>query len=1031
MQVVMQSLVYEKGGDFSENYSSIKVSPYSHYVGLKVPTNDWGYANFKIGEAATVKSVVTDPSGKIAANRNLTVGIYDINWRWWYYSGEKWRIYELNSAEHAKTDANGQVSIVMPTDDFEYGRKMIRICDSASGHCTGDFFYMSGWKSNMSEEERNSLTKLNFASDKKKYQVGETVELSIPSEKGSRILVSIEDDQKTILQDWVEGEEGSTTYRFGVNVPMAPNVYAHVMLIQPQASTDNDLPLRMYGVIPINIENAESILHPEITAATKFEPEEEFTVSVTEEDGKDMNYTIAIVDEGLLDLTNYVTPDPHKNFYAKRSLGVKTWDMYDHIAYGKEGSPDGIISVGGDAESGASDDGGKKAIRFKPVVFSAGPFQLKKGERRNHKFTMPNYIGSVRTMIIAKSDEAYGRTEESTPVKTPLMILPTVPRVLSPEEKLVVPSSVFVMEDGIRNVNASIATNDYFKTVSSSDQVTFSEVGEQMAYFDLEVGTSLGIGEINVSAEGGGHKASQQISLDIRNPVPPTTNVINTVIEPNTTWATDYIVPGMVGSNNGIIELSQLPNLNLEDRMGGLVRYPYGCIEQTTSAVFPQLYLADLTDYIAKDKIERNVKAGIKRIARMELGGGFRYWPGDRGGAHSWGTSYAGHFLIEARNKGYFVSQSMMSRWSAFQENKARNWKVDNSSKYRRQDGYIDQAYRLYTLALNSTPSLSAMNLLRMESDMPSTAKFLLAAAYAMSSKPKVALDLVKGADASVDGYNSRGGTFGSDLRDLSLIAQTMTALDRKTEAAELIRKIAEQLNTKNWYSTQTTAQALLAVGKYMEENGSDKITAEVQLGDSRNADVDYDKAIFTYQFDPDKESSNKASINNTSTAPLFVSVQVTGQPAPSTILTEAPSNNNVSISVAYTTLNGKQLDVSSLEQGTDFIAKVSVKNLNTKGSYLEGMALTQIIPSGWEIRSGRLNKSTNLTESGYEYRDVRDDRVHTFFDLRGTQTYALLLNATYEGEFFLPPVSVEAMYDKSVSARSKGSKVRVRKAGS
>ena len=1026
--------VFEKGGDFSENYNSLLVSPYSNYVGIQVPKGDWGYASVKIGDSARINALTTDELGKPTQNRKLTIGVYDINWRWWYYSGQRYRIYELNSAEHqeaiykttAITNSEGEVSISIPTEEMEYGRKLVRICDPASGHCTGDFFYASGWNSSMTEDERSSLTRLSFVANKTSYKVGEEVELQIPSEIGSRILISIEDDHKVLIQDWIDGDEGRTIYKFGVNETMSPNVYAHVTLIQPQENLTNDLPIRMYGVIPISVTDPATILHPEILSADKFEPEKEFSIKITESDKREMNYTIAIVDEGLLDLTNYKTPSPHDYFYAKRSLGVKTWDMYDFVTYGQGGAPDGIIGVGGGGEL-KEGSGQKKAIRFKPIVFAEGPFHLKKGETRKHTFKMPNYIGSVRAMVVAKDGSAYGFGEKAVPVKTPLMILPTVPRVLSPGESLSVPVSVFAMVDNISNVTTEIRTNEFLTSTSSKGVLSFEQQGEQVGYFNLQTGDELGIGQIEVSASSGSHSSSQKVEVDIRNPMPYKTEVEGTVIAAGESWTSSVTKVGMDGTNEAIVELSQVPNLNLQDRMKGLIRYPYGCIEQTTSAVFPQLYLADMSNYISKDEIDRNIKSGIKRISKMEANGGFRYWPESSSSPHSWGTSYAGHFLIEASEKGYFVAQSMMRRWVDFQKTKSKKWKVNRSQNvYYQHQAYLDQAYRLYTLALHGTPALASMNLLRMESDLSSTSRFLLAASYALISKPDVALELIKGADPNISPYMERSGTFGSDLRDMSLIAQTMHLLDRTVASAEIIKTIATRLNSGKWYSTQSTAQALMAVGKFIQKSKSKGIKARLKIGTAAAQNIDYKKSIFTYAIDPDLLQKTSFEVFNNTEAPMFVSVQSSGQPSPSDILISPARNNNVSLSVTYTDLSGKRIDVTSITQGTDFLANVKVKNLNTKGATIEGMALTQILPSGWEIRSGRLNQVNGIVESGYDYRDIRDDRVHTFFDLHGTQTYSILLNATYEGTFFLPPISVEAMYDKSISASTKGYQVSV-----
>src|SRR5258705_5816646 len=241
---------------------------------------------------------------------------------------------------------------------------------------------------------------LTFTSDKEKYNVGEEAVLTVPSGKNSRALISIESGTKVIASYWMEGKEGETQFRFPVTEQMTPNVYVHITLLQPHAQTANDLPIRMYGVIPISVENPNTHITPVIKMPDVLRPEETVKITVSELKGQSMTYTLAVVDEGLLDLTRFKTPDPWNNFYAREALGVKTWDMFDMVMGAWGAQLERILSIGGD-EGIAKPKDGSKANRFKPVVKFLGPFHLDKGESKTHSFVMPQYVGSVRTMVVA------------------------------------------------------------------------------------------------------------------------------------------------------------------------------------------------------------------------------------------------------------------------------------------------------------------------------------------------------------------------------------------------------------------------------------------------------------------------------------------------------------------------------------------------------------------------------------------------------------------------------------------------------
>ena len=192
---------------------------------------------------------------------------------------------------------------------------------------------------------------------------------------------------------------------------MQPNAYVYVTLLQPHGITKNDLPIRMYGVVPFTVTSPESHLYPQISIPDEIKPEANYEVTVSEKDGREMAYTLAIVDEGLLDLTRFRTPEPGRRSMPAEALGVSTWDMYNFVVGAYGGRIEQLFSIGGDDALNK----GPKAIvnRFKPVVMFDGPFLLKKGEKQRHSYRMPNYNGRVKVMVVAGNGEAYGNADKS------------------------------------------------------------------------------------------------------------------------------------------------------------------------------------------------------------------------------------------------------------------------------------------------------------------------------------------------------------------------------------------------------------------------------------------------------------------------------------------------------------------------------------------------------------------------------------------------------------------------------------------
>ncbi len=256
---------------------------------------------------------------------------------------------------------------------------------------------------------------LMFTTDKEKYNVGEKAVVSFPSSEGGRALVSLENGSKVVQTYWVPTKKGETQMEIPVTGKMAPNVYIHITLLQPHATTANDSPIRLYGIVPIEVVDKNTILQPQIAMPDVLRPEQKTTIKVSEKNGKPMTYTLAVVDEGLLDLTRFKTPNAWDAFYAKEALGVKTWDIYDDVIGAYGGKINQVFSIGGDADLGGGK--AKKANRFKPVVMYFGPFTIGKGQTRLHDIKLPKYIGSVRTMVVAANTDfsAYGMCRKSDP----------------------------------------------------------------------------------------------------------------------------------------------------------------------------------------------------------------------------------------------------------------------------------------------------------------------------------------------------------------------------------------------------------------------------------------------------------------------------------------------------------------------------------------------------------------------------------------------------------------------------------------
>lgn len=1037
---------FEAGGDVSVDNFALDYYPYKRMIGIKVPQDKYGNSQIDLQKGGDVEIACVDKNGKPLSNRKVSVGLYRCDWRWWWDQDRASDVGQFNSGTHVNaleskvvtTDANGHAT--WRVNPATWGRYLVRAIDEEGGHASGDFFWV-GYPDRMDDlYSRNAVAMLPLAADKEQYNAGEMVSIKVPASENGRVLMTLENGSRVVKHIWFDAKTGDNILTFKAEPEMAPAVYAHISLLQPHAQTKNDLPIRMYGIVPVKIENPATRLTPVIEMADVIKPGEPFTVKLKELGSKSCAYTLAIVDEGLLDLTRFVTPNPHDAFFAREALGVKTWDIYDYVlgAYGVE--LERILAIGGDAFNRKAKNAAQ-VNRFKPAVIHVGPFYLEKGKTATHKLKIDNYVGSVRVMAVMSSPApnakgAYGAAEKTCPVRKPLMILPTLPRVLGPGETLRLPIQVFAMEKQVKNATIRVreSSGKVMITGTPTQTLTFTEPGDQITYFELKVGNKTGPAHFTFEAQGGGETATDAIDIIVRNPMPYATKAWEGTMEPGKEWSTGFNTEQYAEVTNASLEVSALPSMNLSRHLDYLIRYPHGCLEQVTSAGFPQLFvdaIAPLTQQ-QKEDITKNVTAAIGKLTnRQDFSGGFTYWPG--GYVDEWSSSYAGHFLLEAKNKGYAVSDNVIDRWVQFQANLARSWSAADKKNepWWFHDQQLNQAYRLYTLAMAGKPSIADMNRLREVKDLYTETAYLLASAYAQAGKPEVARELVGKPWRDNYQYDWCGETYGSDIRDRSLILEAYTAIGDNARAAAMVNYLAGALSDEDqsWrWNTQSLSTALRALSKYAQKNSVSGPNYSYQLGGSGSKPGDASRAVSVISL-TDAPLNQQLKVKNNGSVKLYARVVITGQQKPDIEKIAAPAN--IDIAVRYLTPTGTEIDPRNIRQGTDFVAEVTVRRKTTFKFPFNELAITQIFPSGWEITNTRMGNFNASGSSASEYQDFRDDRVSTYFDLAyqpsgNSVVYRYQLNASYKGRFLLPTVTCEAMYDNRIRAAEQGMWVEV-----
>ena len=1013
--------VLEKGGRPVISRRVVKIDPKDAYVGIKIPEMEWGYS--EVSKPVKIKTVLVDSSGRSLAGRQLNVVIYHCSRYWWYEYGDYNR-FKKNFRTNYATTVYKDFSVITKNTpvDFEFtpgeeGNYLIEIRDGAKGHVATGFLRASSWGGGTNERDASILT---IKKDKERYNVGDTAFLTIPSPEKGRILFTLEKGSEVIEHKWITPSGGRTTIPVKIDRSMVPNVYAAVSIIQPHAQTVNDRPIRMYGITPILIDDSTTKQNVSIEVDDFLRPEKNFSVKVrTDKPGSQI--TIAVVDEGLLGLTEYKTPDPWKYFYSKERLSIHSYDLFDEVLGAHYGDVANRYSIGGDMalKYKKLQLAAKQAKRFKPVAMFKGPFKTDAKGEVKAEFTMPNYIGAVRIMAVSSKEDTYGSSFKEVKVKNELMVLPYLPRFIGVGDKFTFPVSVFAMNGQIKNVDVQVKVEGPVKIMEKGKKpVRFDKEGEQTVEFKAETLKEVGVAKITVTAVAGKYKAEKTIELDVR---PPSSRIYETkrlTLDPGKSIKVKIPDKGLKGTNNAVLKIAGAPDINLGHRMKWLIRYPYGCIEQTVSSVFPQLYLKEFLKKFSpkNNKVDENINAGINRLVNFQtFSGGFSYWPGGKE-ANYWGTNYAGHFMIEARKRGYHVPGHLFDNWIKF----------ERSQVVTSKHGMLMRTYMVYLLALAGKPELSAMNQLKEEhlGEMEDREKWLLAASYYLAGNKKVAKQIEKTAATTVRDYREFSYTYGSGLRDKAIIMLCAQTLNNQDVSLRLFEYLGEHLAKKSWYSTQTTGFILLALGKYIENRGDKDavIKGTVKFPDGKVDAFEIKKDMYLKNLTDYGKDVEITIDSSSSVKTAFISMSWDGIPT-EPIMCES---DKLYLEQEYLDDDGYKTYPSKLKQGSSFWLHLSASTERDVYHKVDEVALQYMLPAGWEIENTRLSNDqlpewmSRMNLAGEEYLDIRDDRVIWFFDLpQNGRDYDFVarINVVTKGEFILPSAILEAMYDHTYQA--------------
>ena len=1068
----IHATVQDLGGRAVSTSASVLVHPYTHYIGIRRPME----GTVKPNEKVSFEYIVLDTDGMVTSGHPVKMTVSSIDS--YNRRGQKSPSYtKLETRTLTSLDKPGTFEII----PVAFGVHLVEIEDLKSKAKTSMQFYVSEWGGVPWSIE--NADKLDMSLDKPSYLPGEKAKLTIKPPFQGKVLLTIERD-KVLSYQTITLKNTTETLTIPVEELYSPNVYLSAILIRSTTTLKKDTPARAYGIVPLKINAEQNYLNVAIHAPEQVRPNSDINIKVkVNGKKKEQTYmvTIVAVDEGIIQLTGMNTPDPHAHFYQKRRLDTLSFEFYTAITRDKQFPITPIQSladilgldsvtyftnksayVGVELDSigspmvsemSYSNQSAKRmlsqrrrvnsdsVLRVKPTSLWSGLVRTDKDGNGKIRFNIPQFNGTLRLMAVAFAGKDFGSATSKIQVRDPVVITPTFPRFLSSGDRIRVPVNVYNGNTNAADFKVNLQVSGPVRLLSGNGNIHQTVVieadslekelhvesdTEGQVYFDVIAHDAVGISDFNLSITGGGEEIrSAPVSIPIRSPAPYITKTGQGSVRENE--PAEFILPSNLRSDTSefLVSLSPLPSLSFASGLRYLIQYPYGCLEQTTSRVFPLLYLSDLARIVEptlteEGKIKEYIEAGIEKLEEM-LGNNlmFSYW--QRGSyAHNWSSIYAAHFLVEARIAGYQVSDYTYNRMIEGLRRQARKELIPNDNENRQPDKYrLPQVvYACYVLSKAGQSEKQVMFHLRNNriNDLDDYSVFQLAGAFAHSGDKQIALSLLPDKiDFEKTEYRDSGWNFDSRIRSYAIILDMLMEIrDDHPFIPHLVESLTDSAsNRQRWGTTQENAYAFLALGKYLNKLPQQKFTGEI-VRDTEHV-VRFD-SIGKQLANSDWDGSHfKINIQGNGTCYFYWEAFGIGRDS---YIEEY--GNGIVVNRRYLTQDQSRVK-KVFQQGELLIAEITVKSLSKD---LHNVVVVDMLPAGFEIENPRLktrDSSSILHQKSFRPNniDIRDDRLILFgaFPKDNEQKFYYTLRAVTEGSFTLPPISAEAMYDPSKSA--------------
>lgn len=1010
--------------------------PVNRIVNVAIPTQEV-FAGIKyfdryidVKQPLTIPLVALSPEGK-PVNATLNVAVVQYEWHSvaeQSYSGAAFRYVsrrkEKMVATRSVTAGRSGVSFAfMPQSSGEYE---IRVYAPNSDKYVAQPFYAYGYGyTNNTAFEVNKEGNIDISFDKDSYEIGDDAEVLFKTPFAGKMLVTVERNQ-LYEHFWLETDKKSAKLSLPIRENYLPNIYVTATLFRP--IDDGSMPITVgHGFQSVRVTDPETVLPLKIEAAAqvKSNSKQKITVKTTSR-GEPVELTVAVVDEGILQLKNYQTPNPHEFFFRKRALQVNGYDMYAVLFPNLKSAKKS--STGGDGYDLSKRVNPLTNRRVKLMAFWSGQVKTNSDGEATYTIDIPQFSGELRIMAVAYRGKAFASAAQSMKVADDLVLSSSIPRFLSTEDEALVPVTLTNTTNRAANVSVQLGTSGSVQAQGETRQmVSVPANSEAQAMFKVTAAAAIGEGTIKVTATSMGQTFTELTNITVRPAASLTKTFVSGVLQGGKSEDISFASNYLANSGAASLLVSNSPLVQFSENLNALLQYPYGCAEQTVSAAFPQIYFHEIAKAIYQKNPKNfaampsanpnfNVQEAINKLQGMQLySGGIAYWQG-ADYENWWASVYAAHFLLEAQKAGFEVNSVSMNNLLNYLSQKAKEkqrekygYYDDNNTRIVREIAPKEIAYSLYVLACAGKPDVPTMNYYKANRNLLALdSKYLLAAAYLRAADNASYKSVLPSAFAGEKSENANGSSFYSYIRDEAIALNTLLDADpNNTQIPLMAKHLAQELKRDAYLSTQENAFAMLALGKIARKAATSKASAKVSAGGSTLANF-VGKDIWL----KDGLLGKNVNISAAGQGQVYYFGEASGIPADGKVKEE---DNFLRVRKTYYDRFGTVMSGNTFRQNDLVVVKIALST--TDRSTVENIVVTDMLPAGFEIENPRLSTSTELAwaanQSSPDHLDMRDDRINIFTSANGNErVFYYMVRAVSLGKFNSGVVSADAMYN-------------------